>query len=68
MFHMQERHSHFHLYMKNPSIMVLGIFLVLAKKIIFLISQGKHMLWYSLEVPQRGTSNEYHNIRFLWKK
>ena len=31
---------------------------------IFLISQQKHMLWYSLEVPQRGTSNEYHNICF----
>ena len=35
---------------------------------IFLISQWKRMLlvccWYSLEVPQWGTSNEYHNICF----
>ena len=22
------------------------------------------MLWYSLEAPRRGASNEYHNIRF----
>ena len=27
---------------------------------IFLTSPKKHMLWYSLEVPHRGTSNEYH--------
>ena len=26
---------------------------------IFLISRRKHMLWYSLEGPQRGASNEY---------
>ena len=25
------------------------------------------MLWYSLEVPHRGTSNEYHNM-FSWRK
>ena len=31
---------------------------------IFLISPQKHMLWYSLEVPRRGASNEYHNICF----
>ena len=46
---------------------------------IFLISPRKHMLWYSLEAPlsheniccgysleapQQGTSNEYHNICF----
>ena len=31
---------------------------------IFLISPRKHMLWYSLEVPHRGASDEYHNIRF----
>ena len=24
----------------------------------------RHMLWYSLEVPHRGASNEYHNICF----
>ena len=30
----------------------------------FLISQWKHILWYSLEVPQWGASNEYHNICF----
>ena len=27
--------------------------------IFFIIFQKKHMLWYSLEVPQWGTSNEY---------
>ena len=26
---------------------------------IFFISQQKHMLWYSLEAPRRGASNEY---------
>ena len=26
------------------------------------------MLWYSLEVPHRGTSNECHNIFFMEKK
>ena len=29
---------------------------------IFLISLQKHILWYSLEVPQQGTSNEYCNM------
>ena len=31
---------------------------------IFLISPQKHMLWYSLEVPHRGTSNEYPQHMF----
>ena len=31
---------------------------------IFFISPRKHMLWYSLEVPRRDASNEYHNICF----
>ena len=31
---------------------------------IFLISPQKHMLWYSLEAPRRGASNEYHKICF----
>ena len=31
---------------------------------IFLICPRKHMLWYSLEAPRRGASNEYHNICF----
>ena len=31
---------------------------------IFLISLRKHMLWYSLEAPRRGASNEYHNVCF----
>ena len=31
---------------------------------IFLISPQKRILWYSLEVPQQGTSNEYYNICF----
>ena len=26
----------------------------------------KNMLWYSLEAPHRGASNEYHNV-FLWR-
>ena len=26
---------------------------------IFLISRQKHMLWYSLEAPRLGASNEY---------
>ena len=28
----------------------------------FLISAQKHRLWYSLEPPLRGGSNEYHNL------
>ena len=32
--------------------------------IFFLISARTHMLWYSLEAPHRGASNEYHNISF----
>ena len=32
--------------------------------IIFLISAQKHRLWYSLEPPHRGGSNEYHNLCF----
>ena len=31
----------------------------------FLISQQKHMLWYSLEAPHRGASNEYPQHMFL---
>ena len=31
---------------------------------IFLISPRKHTLWYSLEAPRRGASNEYNNICF----
>ena len=32
---------------------------------IFLICPRKHMLWgYSLEAPQQGTFNEYHNVWF----
>ena len=34
---------------------------------IFLISSRKHMLWYSLEAPCRGTSNEYPQHMFLWR-
>ena len=35
---------------------------------IFLISpQKKHMLWYSLEVPQQGASDEYPQRRFSWR-
>ena len=33
----------------------------------FLISPLKHMLWYSLEVPYRGTSNEYPQCMFSWR-
>ena len=35
--------------------------------IIFLISAQKHRLWYSLEPPRRGGSNEYHNLCFEQK-
>ena len=31
----------------------------------FLISQQKHMLWYSLEAPYWGASNEYPQHIFL---
>ena len=31
---------------------------------IFLISQWKHTLWYSLEAPRQGTSNEYPQHMF----
>ena len=27
----------------------------------------KTVLWYSLEVPRLGTSNEYHQLMFLWR-
>ena len=30
--------------------------------IIFHISAQKHRLWFSLEAPRRGDSNEYHNL------
>ena len=30
----------------------------------FLTSLQKHMLWYSLEVPHQGATNEYHIICF----
>ena len=32
-----------------------------------LISPRKHMLWYSLEAPRRGASNEYPQHMFLWR-
>ena len=35
--------------------------------IIFLISAQKHSLWYSLEPPRRGGSNEYHSLCFEQK-
>ena len=38
--------------------------------IIFLISAQKHRLWYSLEPPRRGGSNEYPQSMFwaeMWK-
>ena len=35
--------------------------------IIFLISTQKHNMWYSLEPPHRGGSNEYHNLCFEQK-
>ena len=38
--------------------------------IIFLISAQKHRLWYSLEPPRRGGSNEYLQSMFwaeMWK-
>ena len=34
---------------------------------IFLISPRKHMLWYSLEAPRRGASNEYPQHIFSWR-
>ena len=33
----------------------------------FLISLQKHMLWYSLEAPRRGASNEYPQHMFSWR-
>ena len=39
--------------------------------IIFLISAQKHRLWYSLEPPRRGGSDEYPQSMFraeIWKK
>ena len=35
---------------------------------IFAISPEKHILWYSLEVPRRGASNEYPKHTFLVEK
>ena len=34
---------------------------------IFHISPQKNMLWYSLEVPHQGDSNEYPQYMFLWR-
>ena len=34
---------------------------------IFLVSSQKHMLWYSLEAPRRGASNEYPQHIFSWR-
>ena len=37
---------------------------------VFLIFAQKRRLWYSLEPPRRGGSNEYHNLCFwaeIWK-
>ena len=34
---------------------------------IFLISSWKYMLWYSLDAPRRGASNEYPQHMFLWR-
>ena len=34
---------------------------------IFLNFLQKHRLWYSLEVPQWGTSNEYQQHMFCWR-
>ena len=34
---------------------------------IFLISPRKHMLWYSLEAPRQGASNEYPQHMFSWR-
>ena len=34
---------------------------------IFLISEQKHMLWYSLEAPRWGASNEYPQNMFSFK-
>ena len=31
------------------------------------ISPQKHMLWYSLEAPWQGTSNEYPQHMFSWR-
>ena len=33
--------------------------------IFLLIPRRKHMLWYSLEAPRRGASNEYPQHMFL---
>ena len=33
----------------------------------FLISPQKDTLWYSLEVPRQGISNEYPQHMFLWR-
>ena len=31
------------------------------------ISPQKHMLWFSLEAPWQGASNEYPQHMFLWR-
>ena len=33
--------------------------------IVFIISAQKHRLWYPLELPRRGGSNEYPQSMFL---
>ena len=34
---------------------------------IFLTSPQNHMLWFSLEAPHQGTSNEYPQHMILWR-
>ena len=43
------------------------LFFQLKNTDLFLISSRKHMLWYSLEAPRRGASNEYPQHMFLWR-
>ena len=46
----------------------LGVFFFNPKVLIFLlISPQKHMVWYSLEAPHRGASNEYQQHMFSWR-
>ena len=37
------------------------------KVLIFILFLHKNLLWYSLEVPHRGTSNEYPQHMFSWR-
>ena len=58
------KHANIILTSLNPTYIVKLGFTGVHVYIIFLISAQKHRLWYSLEPPRRGGSNEYPQYMF----